>query len=741
MGRGEGCRDTLIKHSQTISRKPGVTGTAPRFSIILCTYNRRNLVLSTLASLRRQTLPYDQFEVIVIDNGSTDGTLNAVRTYVEAGSQQPKKSKDTWRVQCLSEPQNGLAHARNTGLLAASGDIAVFLDDDTIADPHFLERLLIAYEETGADAIGGRVELRWEAPRPHWLTDGLLDMLGYFAPNPVRMQLQECSSFSSSSFSIKVEALRSVGYFSPFLSKRLHLPARMEVHDLCRRLHKAGYTLWYEPEAIVVHRVPAARLIRPFFVGRAYWEGRAEVLTQFTDTITDTDTTKHVKGTMNWTPTTLQALFREVRQITYLALIHRPLLYLAGRSTNERLLAAMAQAAKWGRLQQRLQLLEHVPAEATTPAVLLVRPAGPDPAAELLKQALTLQDVSCTTAITDIPLSWLWQHRAHQGQSLGIVHFYRPGAFDLTHRQRQRLYFRLWLAQHWGIRIVTTDTGGWWQSVGSLRFLSRRALERKLMHHSDIVLAYTHQPEQLYPDKKLRRHICCLPHPGFRGYYTPPIVRAQAHKRLGLPTGAGFVYLCFAQMHTERELVYLIEAFSEVREVKPSQRQKKSARTQSAPQLLLVGSPTDKKMATHVLKLAALNSAIHLYGRTPRKEDIPLYMGAADAIVLPHFAMQVAGVLETAVLAISYERVVIAPRLPRFQDMLPPRTHVLYDPISRESLVRALVKAQKLTYHLSEKEAATLDAESSWGQYAQRLLKIYKQLLKGQAGFSGAASP
>src|SRR5713226_4862864 len=208
----------------TTQQQPGIDtslsqrGTAPRCSVILCTYNRRNLVLSTLASLRRQTLPYDQFEVIVIDNGSTDGTLNAVRTYVEAGSQQPKKSKDTWRVQCLSEPQNGLAHARNTGLLAASGDIAVFLDDDTIADPHFLERLLIAYEETGADAIGGRVELRWEAPRPHWLTDGLLDMLGCFAPNPMRMQLQECSSFSSSSFSIKVEALRSVGYFSPFLS-------------------------------------------------------------------------------------------------------------------------------------------------------------------------------------------------------------------------------------------------------------------------------------------------------------------------------------------------------------------------------------------------------------------------------------------------------------------------------------------------------------------------------------------
>src|SRR5579859_2082197 len=141
-------------------------GTSPRFSVILCTYNRRNLALSALASLRRQTLAYNQFEVIVVDNGSSDGTLSAVRTYVSAGNQAERKWGDNWQVQCLSEAQNGLAHARHTGLLAASGETAVFVDDDTLAEPHFLERLLQAYDETGADAIGGRVEVRWEAPRP-----------------------------------------------------------------------------------------------------------------------------------------------------------------------------------------------------------------------------------------------------------------------------------------------------------------------------------------------------------------------------------------------------------------------------------------------------------------------------------------------------------------------------------------------------------------------------------------------
>ena len=84
--------DTRKGKSEVVERQP--TSVSPRFSIILCTYNRRNLALSALASLRRQTLPYNTFEVIVVDNGSSDGTSAAVRTYVSAGKHQNKKTDD-----------------------------------------------------------------------------------------------------------------------------------------------------------------------------------------------------------------------------------------------------------------------------------------------------------------------------------------------------------------------------------------------------------------------------------------------------------------------------------------------------------------------------------------------------------------------------------------------------------------------------------------------------------------------
>ncbi|HKV59450.1 MAG TPA: glycosyltransferase family 2 protein, partial [Ktedonobacteraceae bacterium] len=544
--------DTRKGKSEVVERQP--TGVSPRFSVILCTYNRRILVMSALASLRRQTLPYNTFEVIVVDNGSSDGTAGAVRAYVSAGKQQGKKTDDIWKVVCLSEPQNGLAYARNTGLLAASGEIAVFLDDDALADTHLLERLWRAYEETGADAIGARVDLRWEAARPHWLTGDMLDMLGHFEPARARAQLSAPTSFSSSCFSVKIEALREIGCFSPFLSKRDNLPASAEVQDMCQRLYAAGSTLWYEPTAIATHRVPAARLTRAFILGRAYWKGRSEIMTRY------------YNSRQQHTFDTLGAALQELREMAFLACIHRPLLRLAGRSSSERLQAATEQTRRLGRFQQRLAFLEHAPSELSVPAIFFIRASHPDDTADLLLNALQAQEIRCAPGGPEIPLSWLWQHRAYRGKSIGVLHFYRPGAFDLSHRQRQKLAFRLWLARHQGIRIITTDAGGWWQSGRGLRFLARRMLERQLMRQSHAIISFTRLPDQLYPDRRLRRKLRCLPHPGYAGSLPPLIAREQVRKQLDFPEAAGYAFLCLAAQHNERELIQLIEAFRKAKQ-------------------------------------------------------------------------------------------------------------------------------------------------------------------------------
>jgi len=703
---------TLQQNTQTAIEEVQ-TGVRLRCSVILCTYNRRNFVLTALASLRRQTLPYDQFEVIVVDNGSQDGTFAAVNAYVQAGPlMMSRDSKDTWRVHCLSEVQNGLSYARNTGLRVATGEIFVFLDDDVIAQPTFLERLLTAYDETGADAISGRAELRWEATRPHWLSNDLLDVLGYFAPAKERMQLPSTMNMSSCNFSIKRNVLYAIGFFSPLLSKRSTLPIGMDIADICRRLRTAGYTLWYEPEAIVEHRVLVAQLTRPYFVGRAYWQGRSEVVAQYADT------QQHSAVLPQNLPDVVRSALPEVRDVARIAFFDRLLLFFAGKSSSEQLLAAMAQARSWGHLQQHLQLVEHAPSELSTPSVFFVLPARFDVAAELLARGLQAQHVRCTTSIADISLSWLWRHRAYQGRCIGILHFYRPGAFVLTSGQRQRFWFLLWLAKRWGIRIVTTDTGGWWQSTRSLHALPHRVFEHTLMRHSDILLAFTRQPDQLYPDRRLRRRVRSLTHPGFRNVYPTSPLRAEAHAILKLPWRAGYVYLCFAAQHSERELQSLVDAFGEIQ---------KKVRQQAAT-LLLVGISPDAQQT--FLQRVASNSSIILFPKEPNSQEVSLYMSASDAVVLPHFAQHTAGMLETAMLALSFERRIVVPDLPRFRGMLPPRAIALYNPLNRTSLVEAMQEVQANEFHLKVKDRKTLEAENSWNQYAQRVVEIYKQALR-----------
>lgn len=685
-----------------------------RFSVILCTYNRRNAVLAALACLRNQTLSYRDFEVIVVDNGSQDGTSHAIHAYMEMKPQKKKGSEGAWSIRCLSESKNGLAYARNTGLLAATGEIIVFIDDDTLIDPQMLENLWQAYEETRADAIGMRILVHWDAACPHWMVEELLDTLGHFAPSPRRLQLSTGEAFASCGFSVKREVLHALNYFSPLLSKRADLPANIEVANLCQCLHQAGYTLWYEPEALVLHRVTSARLHRAFFVSWSYWQGRSEVMLHAFQ-----EGRERVRDVVH-------KILVELGHFARCLFVLAPLMHLAGRPTTERLLAAMEQAHYWGSFVQRLRSVGNVSPAWDIPAVLLVHRVAPDDSLGFLLSALDQQEVRYLTGQPEIPLGWLWQHRRYRDQPVGILHIYQPGALKLTSRQGRYVRLRLWLARRWGLRIVVTDNGGWWQSARNAEARRRRAFERQVLRASDIVITATRQPNLLYRDRRVRKRVRYLSPPGFRGGYPPALSREEAYHHLGLAPTSTFVYLCFAYLHSERELLFLLEAFAMLTQGSRS--------VDSLPdiQLLLVGAPADGGPSQRLRKLVERDSAVHVLDGVSQPTDIAQYMGACHALVLPHLAVRASGSFEIANLALSYERLVIAPDLPRFSGMLPHYASVPYVPASCESLAEALIKVQQMEFLLQPAERAALDFQQSWEDYTNGLLNLYRELL-GQA--------
>jgi glycosyltransferase involved in cell wall biosynthesis len=124
------------------------TASEPRVSIILATYNRAGLLPRAIDSVLRQT--FSDWELLIIDDGSTDETKALVDTY----------SRDDRRIRYICQENSGLALARNTGISAASGDYITFLDsDDAYMEDHLWLRLDYLRVHPDIDFIHGGAEV------------------------------------------------------------------------------------------------------------------------------------------------------------------------------------------------------------------------------------------------------------------------------------------------------------------------------------------------------------------------------------------------------------------------------------------------------------------------------------------------------------------------------------------------------------------------------------------------------
>jgi GT2 family glycosyltransferase len=198
---------------------------APRISVLICTYNGSRTLVETLDAVRR--LEYPSFEVIVVNDGSTDSSAEIAGTYGH-------------RV--ISTPNRGLSCARNTGLDAASGEIIAYLDDDAAPDPHWLTYLALGFTDESIVAVGG--------PNIPVAGQGVVaDAVAMSPGNPTHVLLDDrvAEHIPGCNSSFRRQALRDIGGFD----------ARFRIAgddvDCCWRLQAAGGTIAYSPAAVVFH--------------------------------------------------------------------------------------------------------------------------------------------------------------------------------------------------------------------------------------------------------------------------------------------------------------------------------------------------------------------------------------------------------------------------------------------------------------------------------------------------------
>jgi len=195
-------------------------------SVIVPVYNSEQFIGKCVASLLASNYNPSSFEIICVDNGSSDGSLRILRSFEPA-------------IRVLVEPKRGPSAARNAGLREASGVFVAFTDSDCMVDPDWLAAMVRALQQTPADAVGGRILARPEA--------GAVDRFGELVHDH-RNAIEVCHPpyMIGMNLAMRRDLLVSIGAFDEHW-------LRIEDVDLSYRLLAAGKQLGYCDEAVIYH--------------------------------------------------------------------------------------------------------------------------------------------------------------------------------------------------------------------------------------------------------------------------------------------------------------------------------------------------------------------------------------------------------------------------------------------------------------------------------------------------------
>jgi O-antigen biosynthesis protein len=233
--------------NEAMQAVPFCSDELPFISVIVCSYNGAATIRDCMQAMLM--LDYPNFEVIVVNDGSTDNLAEIVQNYP---------------VTLITTPNMGLSSARNTGMYNARGEILAYIDDDAYPDPHWLQYLAYAYAKSDHACIGG--------PNMAPAEDGTVAACVANAPGgPMHVMISDeiAEHVPGCNMSFRKATLLEIGGFDP-----IYRNAGDDV-DVCWRIQKAGYTIGFHAAALVWHHRRNSI--------RAYWKqqkgyGKAEAL-------------------------------------------------------------------------------------------------------------------------------------------------------------------------------------------------------------------------------------------------------------------------------------------------------------------------------------------------------------------------------------------------------------------------------------------------------------------------------
>ncbi len=240
-------------------------------SVIICTYNRDKYILPLLKSIAANTLPFSEYELIVVDNNCTDNTRGICMQFAADNPQVNFK--------LVNEPEQGLSAAKNCGIRNSNGELIVYIDDDALVDSNYLQDYADWFEaHPNTMAAGGPIlPLYEEGYEPAWMSPYTRALLTAWMDYGKKVRKYPKGRYpGGGNAAYRKHVFDRVGMFNTCLGRKGGNLMGSEEKDIFDKMARLGMEVLYLPTPVLHHSIPAAKLGPDYFNRLTVQMGKSE---------------------------------------------------------------------------------------------------------------------------------------------------------------------------------------------------------------------------------------------------------------------------------------------------------------------------------------------------------------------------------------------------------------------------------------------------------------------------------
>lgn len=219
-----------------------------KISAVICSYNRARFILAAVESIFNQNFDKSEYEVIVVDNNSKDNTVELLEKY--------KQSHPDYNFSYFVEYNQGVAYTRSRCALEAKGAIVAYLDDDSTAQPLWLQHIVSFYDaHPTVYSTGGKITPVFLTDIPDWYSKYFFGLVGNFNLGDKELKLVKERYPCGANMSFRKRVFEEIGYFNHSLGRKGTGLIATEEKEIYKRILAAGHDVYYLPYVEVLHSV------------------------------------------------------------------------------------------------------------------------------------------------------------------------------------------------------------------------------------------------------------------------------------------------------------------------------------------------------------------------------------------------------------------------------------------------------------------------------------------------------